>query len=163
MSSGKNVRIKLWAERAVQEECYLFPFIPTRSPLHWEQPSVSAGVPWPGWDVELNGPYQMGLLAGDLAAPALGSRSSQNTRNTIQSIFHAQWSGKRAAWKMYFNIFTILFSFLAPDRKTGEFLACNSPRIFHYSPVILLWDFSHYAPISSYFQLQRVCFDDALT
>lgn len=136
------------------------------APIHPSSPSPALRTAislWPGQGVELNGPYQMGLLAGDLAAPALGSRSSQNTRNTIQSIFHAQWSGKRAAWKMYFNIFTILFSFLAPDRKTGEFLACNSPRIFHHSPVILLWDFSHYAPITSYFQLQRVCFDDALT
>ena len=50
-----------------------------------------------GRDVEPNGPYQTGLQAGEPAAPAPGSRSSQNTRNMIQSIFHVQWTGQRAA------------------------------------------------------------------
>lgn len=95
------------------------------------------------------------------AAPAPGSRSSQNTRNTMESIFHAQWSSKRAAQKMHFNRFTIFFSFL--DQIGRGRTSCQSPRIFHYSPVVLLWDFSHCAPIYSFFQPQRVCFDDALT
>lgn len=72
----------------------------------------------PGRGVRPDGPYQPGRRAGDSAAPAPGSRSSQKTRNTIQSIFHAQWSGEGAASKMCSNIFTLFFSFLAPDRKT---------------------------------------------
>lgn len=64
---------------------------------------------------------------------------------------------------MYFNVFTIFFSFLAPRGRTQEFLTHNNLRIFPYFPAILLRDFFHYDPISSYFQLQHVCFDDALT
>lgn len=64
---------------------------------------------------------------------------------------------------MYVNVFATLFSLLAPRGRTQEFLTHNNLRIFHYFPVILLWDFFRYAPISSYFQLQHVYFNDTLT
>lgn len=56
-----------------------------------------------------------------------------------------------------------LLVFLVSCGRTQEFFACNKLGIFCYFSVLIQWDFFHSAPISSDFQLQRVCFDDALT
>lgn len=80
-----------------------------------------------------------------------------------KAFFMPNEAAKEQLEKMYFNIFTVSFSFLVPCGRTQEFFACNKLGIFCYFSVLILWDFFHSALISSNFQLQHVCLDDALT